>query len=82
MEQKRSPVVITERKEHLHHLADRLSRFARNVIVMKGGEGAKQRKAIAEKITGIPDGEERLILATGRYLGEGLRRMKASTEND
>ena len=72
LEQKRSPVVITERKEHLHHLADRLSRFARNVIVMKGGEGARQRKAIAEKIAGIPDGEERLIIATGRYLGEGF----------
>ena len=72
LEQKRSPVVITERKEHLHHLADRLSRFAHNVIVMKGGEGAKQRKAIAEKIAGIPDGEERLIIATGRYLGEGF----------
>jgi superfamily II DNA or RNA helicase len=72
LEKKRSPVVITERKEHLHCLAERFSRFARNVIVMKGGMGPKQRKSIAEKIARIPDEEERLILATGRYLGEGF----------
>jgi superfamily II DNA or RNA helicase len=72
LENKRSPVVITERKEHLHCLAERFSRFARNVIVMKGGMGLKQRKSIAEKIARIPDEEERLILATGRYLGEGF----------
>jgi len=34
--------------------------------------GPKQRKSIAEKIARIPDEEERLILATGRYLGEGF----------
>lgn len=72
LEKKRSPVVITERKEHLHCLAERFSRFARNVIVMKGGMGPKQRKSIAEKIASIPDEDERLILATGRYLGEGF----------
>jgi len=54
-------VLITERKEHLQYFADRLSGFARNVIIMKGGLGSKQRKSIAEKIAGIPDHEERLL---------------------
>ncbi|GLH79803.1 hypothetical protein SSBR45G_47120 [Bradyrhizobium sp. SSBR45G] len=37
LEHKRSPVILTERKDHALCLADRLSRFARNVIVLTGG---------------------------------------------
>ena len=40
LETKRSPVVITERKDHLASLAKRLSRFARNVIVLRGSTPA------------------------------------------
>jgi hypothetical protein len=39
---------------------------------MAGGMGKKQRKQVAEQITGLPDDQPRLILATGRYLGEGF----------
>lgn len=34
--------------------------------------GAKQRRAVAEKLSVIPEGEERVLLATGRYIGEGF----------
>lgn len=34
--------------------------------------GAKQRRNIMAKLEAIPDGEERLILATGRHIGEGF----------
>jgi hypothetical protein len=37
LEAGRSPLVITERKDHVTWLADRLSKFARNVIVLRGG---------------------------------------------
>ena len=43
LEAGRSPVVITERKDHLQAIAERLTKFAKNVIVLKGGMGAKQR---------------------------------------
>ena len=75
----RSPVVLTERREHLEHLAARLDPIIRNVIVMKGGASKKQRKLIAETISQIPDGAERLILATGRYLGEGFDDARLDT---
>jgi hypothetical protein len=39
LEDKRSPAILTERKDHAQLLADRLSRFARNVIVLQGGMG-------------------------------------------
>ncbi len=75
----RSPVVLTERREHLEHLAGRLDPIIRNVIVMKGGASKKQRKLVAETISQIPDDAERLILATGRYLGEGFDDARLDT---
>jgi len=72
VDRKMSPILLTERIEHLTLLAERLSPFVKNLIFLKGGMGEKQRREMAEKIRGIPKHEERLILATGRYLGEGF----------
>lgn len=43
-----------------------------DVIVMKGGMGKKQRSDVLEKLSNLPDVEEKVIIATGRYLGEGF----------
>jgi len=75
----RSPLILTQRKEHVGHLAERLEGLARNVIVLQGGMGKKQRKAVAERLAGIPDGEERVIVATGRYIGEGFDDARLDT---
>lgn len=74
-----SPLILTERTEHVDELADRLKNFARNVIVLKGGAGKKQRKALAEQMAAIPDGEERVLIATGRYIGEGFDDARLDT---
>jgi len=66
----RIPVVLTERLEHLEKLASLLSSRVENIFVMKGGMGKKQRKTLAEEMKAVDD--ERVILATGRYLGEGF----------
>jgi superfamily II DNA or RNA helicase len=79
LESGRSPLLLTERKEHLDHLASRLEGFARNIIVLKGGLGHKQRKQIDDQMKAIPDGEERVILATGRYIGEGFDDSRLDT---
>ena len=67
----RSPVVLTERRDHLERLQARFTRFARNLVVLRGGMTASDRKA-AEAALRVSDEQERLILATGRYLGEGF----------
>jgi superfamily II DNA or RNA helicase len=79
LEAGRSPVVITERKDHLQTIADRLMKFAKNVIVLKGGMGAKQRNQVNEALQSVPDAEERVIVATGRYLGEGFDDARLDT---
>jgi superfamily II DNA or RNA helicase len=68
----RSPIVLTERRDHLEYLANRLRGFARHVVVLKGGIRAGQRREALDRLALIPDHEERLVLATGRYVGEGL----------
>jgi superfamily II DNA or RNA helicase len=79
LEAKRSPVVITERIAHLGTLAARLERFAKHVIVLRGGQSEKRRQHIARQLTAIPLAEERLIIATGRYLGEGFDDARLDT---
>ncbi|HDZ73576.1 MAG TPA: DEAD/DEAH box helicase [Aurantimonas coralicida] len=78
LDAKRSPIVLTERKDHLQYLQDRFSRFAKNIIVLRGGMSAKDRKAAHAGLT-VDDDEERLILATGRYIGEGFDDARLDT---
>lgn len=79
IEEKRSPVVLTERRQHLAYLADQLSPKIQNVIVLKGGMGAKQIRLLKEQLANTPDDEDRVILATGRYLGEGFDDARLDT---
>ncbi len=68
----RSPLVLTERNEHLDALAGRLSPAIRNVVVLRGGVRNKDARAAAARLAAIPDREDRVLLATGRYIGEGF----------
>ena len=79
LEAGRSPVVITERTAHLEIIAKRLERFARHVVVLRGGQSEKQRRDIAARLAAIPQAEERVIVATGRYLGEGFDDSRLDT---
>jgi superfamily II DNA or RNA helicase len=79
LEQGRSPLVVTERLEHLGELATRLQGFAKNIVVLKGGMSKKERTAIFGKLKAIPNDAERLILATGKYIGEGFDDSRLDT---
>src|SRR6516165_7099569 len=60
-------------------LAGRLSKFAKNVVVLRGGMGARRSRAASEALGEISDREERVIVATGRYLGEGFDDARLDT---
>ena len=79
VEDGRSPVVLTERTEHLETLAERLRVSVQNVVKLRGGMGARQRRAVAEQLATIPDREPRVLVATGRYLGEGFDDARLDT---
>jgi superfamily II DNA or RNA helicase len=71
LEAGRNPLVLTERRDHLEYLAACFKGAARNITVLRERMGAAERRS-AEASLRAPDSEERLILATGRYLGEGF----------
>jgi superfamily II DNA or RNA helicase len=68
----RSPVLLTERKEHLDILAEKLQGEVKHLIVLSGRLSAKERRETMERLAAVPENEVRLIAATGRYLGEGF----------
>jgi len=78
-EDKRSPILITERREHLEMFAERFRPFVRNIVVFKGGMGERQRQKIREQLNSIQDDDERLLIATGKYLGEGFDDARLDT---
>ena len=75
----RSPIVLTERNEHLDRLAALLSPAIRHLVVLHGGMGTKALGAIAGRLAAIPGDEERVLLATGRYVGEGFDDARLDT---
>jgi superfamily II DNA or RNA helicase/very-short-patch-repair endonuclease len=68
----RSPLVVTERNDHLDRLEQGLAPGVRHLVVMRAGMGKKQRQAMADRLAAIPREEARVILATGKYVGEGF----------
>ena len=76
---RRSPIVLTERNDHLDKLANQLSQEVRHVVVLRGGMGKREMEKTRARLATIPDHEERLLLATGRYAGEGFDDARLDT---
>ena len=68
----KSPLLLTERVAQLDHFESRLRRFCQNVFVFKGGQSKRVRTESREALERLPEDAERLIIATGRSIGEGF----------
>lgn len=75
----RAPLVLTERTEHLERMQELLGSRVENLVVLRGGMGAGDRKAVAASLKSIPDNSPRVLLATGRYIGEGFDDARLDT---
>lgn len=77
LEERRSPLVITERRDHLESLAAQLRPAARSCVVLHGGLKAAERRAAVQAIADGQPGQ--LVIATGRYVGEGFDSPRLDT---
>ena len=68
----RTPLILSERIEHLNILYEKLSDSAKNVIFITGRGTQKQKNETLEKLKAVPADESLIILATGKYAGEGF----------
>jgi len=75
----KSPLVLTERTAHVEFFAQKLTGFSKHVIALRGGMGRKQLNAVMDKLHSIPDEDERVIIATGKYIGEGFDDSRLDT---
>ncbi|MCR4955022.1 MAG: DEAD/DEAH box helicase family protein [Treponema sp.] len=72
IEKHRTPLILSERVEHLELLKEQLEACAQNVILITGKGTQKQKREQLEKLNSIPAEETLIILATGKYAGEGF----------
>jgi len=79
VEEGRSPILLTERRDHLMFFAERLRSSVRHLVVLRGGMTLKERREVGALLAGLPEGEKRVVLATGRYVGEGFDDARLDT---
>ena len=68
----RSPIILTNRTSHVSILAELLKPHCPNVITLIGSESTKDKRQKMEHLQSIPSSEQLVIVATGKYVGEGF----------
>jgi superfamily II DNA or RNA helicase len=75
----RSPLVLTERTEHVAVLAELIRPHAPHLIILQGGMGRKSLREALARLAAVPDIEPRVVIATGKFVGEGFDDARLDT---
>ena len=68
----RTPIILTNRTAHVSALAEKLKATIKNVISLTGIGTTKEKREAMQRLQTIPDSEQLVIVATGKYVGEGF----------
>lgn len=68
----KSPIVLTSLTSHIEILSAMLTDSCKNVITLVGSESVKEKRLKMEYLQTIPKEEALVIIATGKYVGEGF----------
>lgn len=69
----RTPIILTQRKEHVMQLASIIeNQMDAHIITLVSSDSAKVKNKTAGLLTAIPQSEKMIIIATGKYIGEGF----------
>ena len=79
LKQGRTPIVLTKLKEHILLLADMLKPHCKNIIVLMGTVSVKERRLAMERLESIHPDEPMVIVATGKFVGEGFNYPRLDT---
>ena len=74
-----SPILLTERKEHAAQLAALLEGQVQNVLLLVGSDKPKEKREKLAALQAIPTSEEVVVVATGKYIGEGFDAPRLDT---
>lgn len=68
----RHSLLLTQWRDHVQAFDHELRDRGYDPVVLRGGMGAKQRRAALDQLAPQPDGPPLLAIATGPYVGEGF----------
>ena len=72
IEEGRNPIVLTERTAHVSRLCAMVDSQGTEVISLVGGMSAKAKCQAMERLAALPEKARFVIVATGKYVGEGF----------
>ena len=75
----RSPIILTNRTAHVETLAKLLKPHCPNVITLVGSHKNKDKRLTMEQLQSISTSEKMVIVATGKYVGEGFDYARLDT---
>lgn len=68
----RTPIILTSRTSHVELLAGMLESHIATVIRLTGEGTSKHKREILQRLQNIPQDAPLVIVATGKYVGEGF----------
>lgn len=75
----RTPLLLTERKDHAIRLAEELRGKANHVFLLTGSGKQKEKREKLASLRAVPAGESLVVVATGKYIGEGFDEPRLDT---
>ena len=75
----RTPILLTERKEHAVLLAGHLSDQVKHVFLLIGSDKQKDKREKLTALQNVPDDKDVVVVATGKYIGEGFDAPRLDT---
>lgn len=68
----RTPIVLTSRTQHVEILARKLESSVKNIICLTGTGTTKEKRDAMQRLQKTPENEPLVVIATGKYVGEGF----------
>lgn len=68
----RTPIILTARTAHVDLLAEECRKICPNVIRLVGNDSAKAKREVMEQLSLVPVDAPLVVVATGKYVGEGF----------
>ena len=68
----RTPIILTALTSHTECLCEMLKPYCKNVVKLVGTDSVKQKRLAMEQMRAVEANEDMVIVATGRYVGEGF----------
>lgn len=75
----RTPLLLTERKEHAARLTEELRGKADHIFMLLGSGKQKEKREKLAALRAVPADESLVVVATGKYIGEGFDEPRLDT---